>query len=44
VPPSERDAIERLPMMNGHDANAVQGDDLMRQYLWPQDYPQEEEA
>jgi len=44
VPPSERDAIERLPTMNGYDANAVQGDDLMRRYLWPQDYLQEEKA
>ena len=44
VPPNERDMIERLPAWNGYDANAVQGDDLMRQYLWPQDYPQEEKA
>jgi hypothetical protein len=44
IPPNERDAIERAPVSEGYDANAIQGDDLMRQRLWPQDYLQEEEV
>jgi hypothetical protein len=44
IPPTERDRIERQPVWNGYDTNAVQGEDLMRQYFWPQDYPQDEKA
>ena len=42
VPPNERDIIERAPVSEGYDANAVQGDDVMRQYFWPE--PIEEEV
>jgi hypothetical protein len=35
VPPNERDLIERQPVMEGHDANAIQGQDVMDQYFFP---------
>jgi hypothetical protein len=35
VPPGERDAIERPAVSQGYDRNAIHGDDVMRQYFWP---------
>ena len=35
VPPNERDLIERAPVMEGHDPNAIRGEDVMQQYFWP---------
>lgn len=32
IPPWRRDRMERLPMTQGYDRNAVQGDDQIRQY------------
>ena len=33
IPPWRRDRMERLPMTQGYDRNAVQGDDQIRQYF-----------
>ena len=35
IPPNERDLIERAPVMEGQDLNAIRGEDLMQQYFWP---------
>jgi len=35
IPPNERDLIERAPVMEGYDANAIKGEDVMQQYFWP---------
>jgi hypothetical protein len=35
IPPNERDLIERAPVMEGYDANAIQGQDVMDQYFFP---------
>jgi len=35
IPPNERDLIERVPVMEGQDLNAIRGEDLMQQYFWP---------
>ena len=35
VPPSERDLIERAPVFEGQDLNAIQGQDVMDQYFFP---------
>lgn len=35
VPPSERDLIERPPVFEGQDLNAIQGQDVMDQYFFP---------
>ena len=36
IPPNERDLIERAPVMEGQDLNAIRGEDLMQQYFWPE--------
>jgi len=36
VPPNERDLIERAPVSEGYDANAIRGEDVMQQYFWPE--------
>ena len=36
IPPNERDLIERAPVSEGHDANAIRGEDVMQQYFWPE--------
>jgi hypothetical protein len=35
VPPNERDLIERAPVFEGQDLNAIQGQDVMDQYFFP---------
>jgi hypothetical protein len=42
ITPEMRDAIERQPSFNsGYDRNAIQGDDLMRQYFMSRGINQE---
>ena len=35
IPPNERDLIERAPVFEGQDLNAIQGQDVMDQYFFP---------